>query len=127
MASRGTVTSDREMLSEGSVAPNEPLSAAARLRADGSRVAGCSGGTADGGPAARAGPAECVVALGAGLELALDLVCRSRKVTLDRGWSLSLDTQTEVRRKKQHEAHNSPLSVHSGQWRTSASNTDILS
>lgn len=50
-------------------------------------MSGCSEWTArpDVGPGAGAGPEEgmVVVALGAGLELVLDLVCRSRKVTLD--------------------------------------------
>lgn len=47
-------------------------------------MSGCSEWTArlDVGPGAGLGPEEVVVALGAGLELALDF-CRSRRVTLE--------------------------------------------
>lgn len=45
-------------------------------------------------PGAGAGPEEVLVAFGAGVELALDF-CRSRKVTLDCGWSLSLHIEEQ--------------------------------
>lgn len=83
--SRGTATSVREMLSYESAAGDEPLSAVT-LRLERRRESGCSDWTArlDAGPGTGAAPEdEVVVGGGGGLELLLDLVWRSRKVTLD--------------------------------------------
>lgn len=73
--SRGTETSAREILLQGS--------AAVRLRFERRRVSGSPDWTArlDVVPRAGAGPEEVVVAFGAGVELVLDF-CSSRKVTL---------------------------------------------
>lgn len=76
MDSKGTVTSVSEMLSWRSAADDELFSAKPTLERR--RVSGGYERRLDVGSAA------------AGLELVPDLVCRSRKGTLDWGWSLSL-------------------------------------
>lgn len=115
--SRGTETSAREILLQGS--------AAVRLRFERRRVSGSPDWTArlDVVPRAGAGPEEVVVAFGAGVELVLDF-CRSRKVTLGWGWSLSLRTEEQKTRVTwlTHPVNTSwccALNYTSGLWRVS--------